>query len=383
MMQKFFVLAIFLFLNYQGIAQPAYFDFTTKENRDTIKARLTRMVDETLAQPFSKNNLQQYQSAFWAMELMLYKPAGMQQTISQQISLLPLQPSAYQRAFMEMLYTLYQQLFVKEIEQIWQKIDHPKVQAMCLEYLKTGGTKPVVEKKYKELPLHLQLYQDGLVAEEILPQQDDFLANDFLPGQVVVCSFQYHDRNIPGYLMIRKADHTWLKDSAGANFQVPQLARAINNLPYYLTNGNTPQGLYKLNGFDSSSIDWIGPTTNLQMVLPFEKADKPFFSDTINRGKQYEQLLPTGFKQYKPLWQSFWAGKIGRSEIIAHGTTIDPSFYKKSAYFPNTPSMGCLCSPELWNDDGIRTYSAQQNWITALKSIGGGHKGYLVVVELK
>lgn len=380
---RFIFLLVVAFSFSATTAQPVYFDFTTKENRDTIKVRLTRMVDETLAQPFSKNNLQQYQSAFWAMGLMLYKPAALQQVIPQQISLLPLQPSAYQRAFMEMLYTLYQHIFIKEIEQIWQKVDHPKVKAMCLEYLKAGGIKPVVEKNYAELPLHLQLYQDGLVTQEILPRRDDFLANDFLPGQVVVCSFQHSDRNIPGCLMVRKADHTWLRDSAGVIFRVPQLARAINNLPYYLTNGNTPQGLYKLNGFDSSSIDWIGPTINQQMVLPFEKADKPFFSDTINRLKQYEQLLPNAFKQYKPLWQSYWAGKIGRSEIIAHGTTIDPSFYKGSTYFPNTPSVGCLCSPELWNDDGIRIYSAQQNWITALQSIGGGSNGYLVVVELK
>lgn len=364
-------------------AQTVYFDFTTKENRDTVKARLTKMVDETIAQPLSKNNLQQYQSAFWAMELMLYKPANMRSSIVQQISLLPLQPAAYQRAFMEMLYTLYQKEFVNEIESIWQKIDNSKVQAMCLEYLKLANIKPTLDKQYADLPLHLQLYKDELNAQPILVKEADLLVSDFLPNQIVVCSFQYHDRNKPGYLMIRTAEHSWLNDSMGNAARFPQLARAINNLPYYLTNGNTPQGLYKLNGFDSSSIDWIGPTTNLQMVMPFEAADKPFFTDTLHAVKQYEQLLPPVFRQYKPLWQSFWAGKIGRSEIIAHGTTIDPSFYKAATYFPNTPSLGCLCSPELWDEQGKRTYSAQQNWINALQSIGGGNNGYLIVVELR
>lgn len=81
--------------------------------------------------------------------------------------------------------------------------------------------------------------------------------------------------------MIRKGDGTWLKDSSGEPFRFTQLARSITNLPYYITNGNAPQGLYKINGFDSSSNNWIGPSTNLQMIMPFENGSDPFLEKIL------------------------------------------------------------------------------------------------------
>jgi hypothetical protein len=42
-------------------------------------------------------------------------------------------------------------------------------------------------------------------------------------------------------------------------------------------------------------------------------------------------------------------GKIGRSEIIAHGTTIDPGFFSGKPYYPISPTLGCLCAREIWD----------------------------------
>ena len=83
-----------------------------------------------------------------------------------------------------------------------------------------------------------------------------------------------------------------------------------------------------------------------------------------------------------PLYESFYAGKAGRTEIIAHGTTIDPSFYVGEKYYPQTPTMGCLCAKEIWSDeDGKRLESDQQKLVNALQ-IAGGAKGYCVVLEI-
>ena len=80
-----------------------------------------------------------------------------------------------------------------------------------------------------------------------------------------------------------------------------------------------------------------------------------------------------------PLYHSYYAGLIGRSEIIAHGTTLDPKLYSDKPYYPLTPSQGCLCTREVWN--GKRLESDQQKLINALLKAGGAN-GYCVVIEL-
>ena len=105
------------------------------------------------------------------------------------------------------------------------------------------------------------------------------------------------------------------------------------------------------------------------MCLPFENVSVPFFTTDTAYEKYYAQLLGSALKGYSSLWESYSAGKIGRTEIIAHGTTIDPDFYRNELYYPNTPSLGCLCSPEVWNDDGELQQSVQLEWITLVKQL--------------
>jgi len=180
--------------------------------------------------------------------------------------------------------------------------------------------------------------------------------------------------------MIRTAAHQWLCDSTGKPYRFPQLARSITNLPYYLTNGNTPQGLYRLKGWAQSDNKWIGPTTNLQMVMP-DEAGAPSFFDSIpeNIETAYGQCISPTLARFKQLWQTLKAAQLGRSEIIAHGTTINPQWYAQQPYFPHTPSLGCLCSPEIWNGNLIQ--SVQQQWVQVVQSITNA-QGYLIVAEI-
>lgn len=143
-----------------------------------------------------------------------------------------------------------------------------------------------------------------------------------------------------------------MNDKFGKPLKFKQLARSISNLPYYLTNGNTPQGLYKIMGVDTSDNEFIGPTTNIQIRLPFEEQDSStYFGVDTNYQTAYNKLLGNLVK-YSGLQEAFIAGKLGRSEIIAHGTTINPAYYKGKNYYPCTPSLGCLCTPEIWDDKG-------------------------------
>jgi hypothetical protein len=383
MVKKIVQFLIFGAFSIQIQAQ-TYFDFTEKHYRDSTKKYLLQLADAAISLPLKRDNHAQLASAFWAMEIMQYRPGHAQSAIRYQLPLLSKQPAFYQRAFLQMLHSLYPKQYSQEISTIWKDLDGTKNQAMALEYLAMNGVFPEDFKLIENDSSHLFYYAERR-NKNIQPiSADALLDTAFFPNQLLVVSLQHNDRNIPGTIRFRLPNHTWYKRTDGTIWEAPQLARAITNLPYYLTNGNTPQGLYVLDGFAVSENDWIGPTTNLQMRLPFETDRKHFFAgdSTQNWEDGYKYLLgPLANK--KPLWESFIAGKLGRTEIIAHGTTIDPTWYKNQPYFPNTPSLGCLCSPELWNEKGIRVKSAQQEWIEVLQSLGGGQQGYLLVVEIQ
>ena len=140
-------------------------------------------------------------------------------------------------------------------------------------------------------------------------------------------------------------------------------------------------------GFDTSKTTFIGPTTNIQLTMPFETSLQHFFNDSTITDSVwtegwYKKLLPANLKNCWPLYESFYAGKAGRTEIIAHGTTVDPEYYAGEMYYPQTPTMGCLCTKEIWsNVDGKRLESDQQKLATALQKAGGAN-GYCVVIEI-
>lgn len=177
----------------------------------------------------------------------------------------------------------------------------------------------------------------------------------------------------------------FLRAERGSIFNVSQLARAISNLPGYLINGNTPQGIFSIQGIDTSKNVLIGGTPNIQLVLPFEADAKQFFHSSENLiwdKALYKKLLPESWQEYPPIYEAFYAGEAGRNEIIAHGTTIDLDFYVGQPYYPHTPTLGCLCTVEVWSgDDGKRIYSDQSALIDALKNLLA-FKGHLIVVEI-
>ncbi len=381
-MKQFIILPVLLLAFVVTSAQLS-FPFTTKQCRDSVAQELSEQIEKTVSLPLNDSTYQKWMSAYWAMELMLYKPERYEQIIPLQIAQLPRTGPGFQRAFLEMLYTLYLPGYTDELKNIFPQLKSDKVKAMVLEYMAASGKKLSVVPQDKFInSFYHQLYQYNQSKQQsTLPLKEDFLHPSFLPEQTVLCSFQSKNRNKPGYLMIRLADGTWMKNERGEELKFTQLARSISNLPFYLTNGNTPQGLYKVTGIDTSTNNWIGPTTNLQLIMPFENKASEFFGTDTAFEKHYNHLLGIHLQQIIGLRESYWAGKTGRTEIIAHGTTINPEFYKEESYYPNTPSLGCLCSPELWNEKGERIYSAQEQWIQYIL-FKKTDPAYLIVAEV-
>jgi hypothetical protein len=215
----------------------------------------------------------------------------------------------------------------------------------------------------------------------------DCLDKKYLQNNIVLYSIQRKNRNYPGIIIVRDANGNFVKDEKGNIFSVPQLARSISNLPYYLTNGNTPQGIFRMHEFGISRNLALGPTQNIQLAMPYEITVQHFLRDSsiTDTGwtiDHYKKLLPESWKKYFPAYGTYYASKAGRTEIIAHGTTVDPEYYKAQPYYPHTPTQGCLCTKEIWSAaDGKRTVSDQQKLVDAVKK-AGGPEGYVIVIEI-
>jgi len=380
-MAKIFFVIGSLFLLQSNI-EGQNFEFASKATRDSVRKELIQKVDVTILDPINEQTLKDWKGAFWAMELMLYSPKKFTNKIPRLIKNLYLQPVSFQQSVLEMLYTVYPGKFKRQLNGVWVKLGSSKVKAMALEQLAMAKKFPDLEKDsiFSKSDFCTFYKRRWFSAPTALPDKNIFLKKDFLFNQAVLVSFQYQSRDKPGYLMIRTPDHEWLKDEKGDPLRFTQLARSITNLPWYITNGNTPQGLYKINGTDISNNKWIGPTLNLQMVMPFEDAAQEFFSDTTHSYDQYKALLGPA-STYYGLYESYDAGKIGRTEIIAHGTTIPEWYYKNKAYYPCTPSLGCLCSPEIWDESGNLLKSTQKEWMKIISKLPQ-LPPYLLVVEI-
>jgi hypothetical protein len=200
-----------------------------------------------------------------------------------------------------------------------------------------------------------------------------------------VYSLQRWNRDYGGIAIVQEADGSFARDTSGRLITVRQLARSASNLPYFITNGNTPQGVFRITGIGRSSNTFIGPTPNLQMVMPFEwhwNVFSPNDPDTSNPASSYSRLLPEGWRSYAPIYESFRAGRAGRTEIIAHGTTIDPDYFYGKPYHPASPTLGCLCAPESWDPLTGRLQESDQ-WVLSRTFIRSGDStGYLVVINL-
>ena len=400
---KYLFSFILLFLHFHLIAQDNLFArFTTKENQAKIYQNLVNnTINKNLSLPLNDSTEAEWEDAFGAMELMLYTNKTVDKKIDGAFEIIEARSIPFQRALMELAYANYPSRYVIEAATLLQNTEDVKIFAMCAEYLLQQNPDILFVKSIEELISSKFPGQssDPIIArlsEQISEIKDpsppfvenrsfiDILNKNFLPGNIIMYSFQRKDRDYPGMVVIRNAEGKFIRDSAENIFVIPQLARSISGLPDYLTNGNTPQGIYRMNGFDVSTSIFIGPSPNIQLSMPGETSLRKFLNDstildTVWTKEYYATLLPQSLQKYAPIYHSYYAGIAGRTEIISHGTTIDPEFYKGKPYYPHTPTQGCLCTKEIW--DGKRLESNQVKLINALLKAGGA-VGYCVVIEL-
>ena len=400
------------FISQLAFAQSSvvYSKFTTKENRTKFNAQLFHTIKDGLAIPLSDSTEESWEDAFNSAELIDYHDALVVRKAKAAFTDIDKRSIEFQRSLLELLYTLRISGFQKDVTALFNQSFNTKVIAMCVEYLmlmdpspkniasieammhakiQTLGSTKLVDTLpgfaiYQELTSHINSLSAHPSSKiyNLKPLFD----RKYLKGNTVIYSIQRKNRNYPGILIIKDTTGNFYIDETGKIFSIPQLARSVSNLPYYLTNGNTPQGLFRMDGFDVSKSNFIGPTQNIQLTMPFENSVQHFLKDSSVKDTSwklslYQSLLPPSLREAENLMETFYASMAGRTEIIAHGTTVDPEFYKGQLYYPFTPTAGCLCTKEIWYANGTRAISDQQRLVDAVKKAGGAD-GYVIVLEL-
>lgn len=381
---------------------PLHTSYTTDAARVNLYDRLVKnTITRNLSIPLTDSTEENWRDAFTAMEVLDYKTPFTLARLHNAFHGIGTRSVFFQKALLEVIYCHYPKTFSIQVTGLLNNSLDPKVFAMGAEYVIRHDTlKSVKHELARKL---FEKFKDSIDAYPVLNSlqarleppisnkvysidqvMNSLLNKNFLPNQIVMYSFQRKNRDYPGRVIIRNAAGNFVEDSSGNIFSIPQLARSISNLPSYLTNGNTPTGIYRMYGFGVSMSNFIGPTANVQMGMPVELRLQNFFdnnaiSDTAWTIGWYQKLIPADLKGYLPLYNAYYAGLAGRSEIIAHGTTIDPKWYHNKPYYPLTPTQGCLCTKEIW--DGKRIESDQQKLVNGLLRAGGAN-GYCVVIEI-
>ena len=398
---SFYLLIIFFCSNLAAQVADVFYSKDTKaENRLRLyKNLVNNAITKNLSYPLSDSTEENWMDAFNAMELIRYKSPWTESRIHTAFDGVEKRSVYFQRAFLELLYANYPSVFLKEVELLINTPGNDKVFAMCAEYLQASTNKALKKDIAARALMKLAADSSNAILKQLnyrlneraknksLPPLKDILHQSFFTNATVVFSFQRTNRDYLGITIIRDSAGNFLKDEYENIFSVPQLARSINNLPGYLSNGNTPQGIFRMKDFEVSKSNFIGPTKNIQLTMPAETSLQHFMNDSTITDSVwtegwYKKLLPLSWTNYFPIYETYYAGKAGRTEIIAHGSTVDPGYYKGQPYYPLTPTLGCLCTKEIWNEaDGKRTASDQQKLVDALQKAGGAN-GYYVLIEL-
>lgn len=399
---KFFFLFIYSIsiLCLQGQDNELKFPAATKEKRDEYKKEMQKRITSEI-QAYSKKKDESFiKKSLEYMQALNYLEEDGYDFLKLALENYSNKSENFYNGVLETAFTLYQTGFEVEMEKILASATnarHFTVAASFLlriypdernAYLTTLQTR---FKNYEKIPILkiLARYMEIPAIEHLAkrPSIQDLLAHNFGGEYFVVFSLQRLNRDYPGLVIIKKPDGKFLRREDGTLFSISQLAKSISDLPSYLVNGNTPQGIFSIQTIQTVKSDVIGPTPAIITALPFEVSQDKFFHLTKKSNsklnlKSYLDLFPASWRNYFPIQEAYIAGEIGRSGIYAHGTTVDTDFFVDYSYYPNTPTRGCLSAKEIWSKKtGKSIYSDQLSLLNAVKSLEPAN-GYMVVVEL-
>lgn len=390
----------------QSRREDIYSDFVLFNKRQLLYKDLhENVVGKAFLAPLDSNTEYRYEAACRAIVQFMLDNDTTQQGITELFVQYDSLQFDTKRAMLETVYGVYPDQYIQSVQLLLAKETNPMLFALAAVYsfrYDTSATNANTIKKrigeqfpnYSNIPVlaELERYLNSSARYKALTMAEivDLFRYQQTVKKKTIYSFQRHSRNFAGLAIVQNADGSFVRHNDGRLMVFQQLARSASGLPYFIPDGNTPQGVYSIQGTAVTYNKLIGPTPNLQLILPFERKWTTYFQlgDSVvwNAGYDalwsYLQLLPPTWRTLPLATEAFYAGKIGRNAIIAHGTTIDPEYFKNKTYYPLTPTMGCLCARELWNvTNGRLLESDQFNLVNAFNSRAGS-RGYLYVIDI-
>src|SRR5579883_395536 len=295
-----------------------------------------------------------------------------------------------------------------QFEQTIERSPDPDWVAMSLSGLAKGGLSPDqiqtlaerVKARFPNWSTNVSLYttlQDlgALTAPDSSPPLTDLLNWTIAPKQVQMYVLCQHDRSVLCQTVLKDRNGEFVRQADGQLWSVPLLLRSIHDLSWNFVRGETPQGIFRMEGEvpqpDDEFFRAYGQFSLVNLFVPFEAGAKQFLPGKPGpfRGTlaDYKRLLPPSWRNNWAIQESYWAGKAGRSFFRIHGTGESPDFFSGKDKNPDSynwnPTIGCLSALELYNEKGQLLQADMPKILAALESAGGKNfTGYLVVVDL-
>ena len=303
--------------------------------------------------------------------------------------------------------TFYGAIGQRFLDAIAQSPD-PEWVAKSLSSLAKGGMQPselqrLAEKAKARFPqwssnvvLQTTLIDIANSADtQSLPPLKDLLKWEVADQQLHLYVLCRSDRRILCRAILKDRTGQWVRQE-GKLWSVPLLLESIHGLSWNFTRGQTPQGIYRIESVVPKAEDEFfrayGQFDLVNLFVPFEAGAKQFipgtpgtFSGSLD---QYQSLLPPSWRAHRPLQQTYWAGKAGRSLFRIHGSGESADFFRgKDKNYPDSynwnPTLGCLSAQELYSEKGKLLHADMPKVLQALKMAGGKNfAGYLVVVDV-
>jgi len=301
------------------------------------------------------------------------------------------------------VYTSLERSFAQTIEQS----QDPMWVAMAFSALVQQGMSPetrqqwsrFIKQRFPQWTQNVHLYATLQQVEALdntpeLPPLKDLLDWTIAPGQPQLYVLCRPDRGVLCQTVLKDGNGEFVQEN-GQLWSVPLSLRSIHNLDWIFSRGQTPQGVYRIQGTvpqpDTEFFRAFGQFSLVNLFVPFEEGVREFIPG--QRGKfagtlaTYQALLPPAWRNYFPIQQTYWAGKAGRGLFRIHGSGEATTFFSNNSRYPMSadwnPTIGCLSALELYDDAGNLLEADMPQILGALRSVGGSNfTGYLIVVDV-
>jgi hypothetical protein len=405
-------------------AQPQAMQAARIQQRQT-QVRQIRLENYDLSRyPVNESHERHWRNILWTTAVIEPQESYILQALSQLLKLAQQSNlSASQTRTIEMAMQVGMQLslrhpdFYGNLQQSFQQIlensPNPRWVALALSTLTEGAgsaqrqqLNPLQNRvrqrfpNWAQIPILWTTLQD--VQQQLNPQPlpplKDLLQWRIAPNQLQLYVLCPRDRGQLCTTFLKNPQGRFVRDTTTLDastktqpenlWSVPLLLRSIHGLRWNFTRGETPQGIYRIQGVvpqpDDQFFRAYGQFPLVKLFLPFEAGARALLPRNL---KSYQALLPPSWQNYFPIQQSFWAGNLGRGLIRIHGSGEAPSFFTKITADAATrdwnPSIGCLSALELYDEAGRLKQADMPKILNALKSLDGpAFSGYLIVIEV-